>query len=480
MRQLDVISIAIKRPLAGHFASGEALKKRPIRTVPLGVGTGRWHNRGVGEKASNSHDCRVSRCAWATLFASAPAGATTGATHGGVVLAVAAGALGVLLVLAGVRWWLIRSPLRAARLALAAGADWQWQCDAELKVTEVQLGQRPMSGFDPRSLIGRKPWQIGPDTQAPPALLAHVAARAAFFDVAVPLGEGTEQQTFVFSGLPLATTDGGFAGYSGVARELTALLASARAAAAPPRELAELEVQHAERTRQLEVAVKELDSFSHSVSHDLRAPLRVVDGFANIVLEDYGEQLDDLGREHLKRIVAAGQRMNAMIDTLLSLSRMTSREIDPERVNLSRLAHELADELRSQDPARATEFVLTDGLVVDGDRTLLRLVLQNLMGNAWKFSAKVARPRVEFAARSENGKTIYLVRDNGAGFDMRFAEKMFGLFQRFHSSNEFPGTGVGLATVQRIVRKHGGRIWADSQPGQGATFSFTLWENGRH
>jgi signal transduction histidine kinase len=171
--------------------------------------------------------------------------------------------------------------------------------------------------------------------------------------------------------------------------------------------------------------------------------------------------------------------MNAMIDTLLSLSRMTSREIERERVDLSRLAGELADELRAQDPARATEFVLADGLVVDGDRTLLRLVLQNLLGNAWKFSAKVARPRVEFAARAENGRTVYLVRDNGAGFDMRFAEKMFGLFQRFHSSNEFPGTGVGLATVQRIVRKHGGRIWADSQPGQGATFSFTLWENGR-
>jgi len=225
--------------------------------------------------------------------------------------------------------------------------------------------------------------------------------------------------------------------------------------------------------------VKELDSFSHSVSHDLRAPLRVVDGFANIVLEDYGEQLDDLGREHLKRIIAAGTRMNAMIDTLLSLSRMTSREIECERVDLSRLARELADELRAQDPARTTGFVLADGLVCDGDRTLLRLVLQNLMGNAWKFSAKVAQPRVEFGSRAENGKPVYFVRDNGAGFDMRFAEKMFGLFQRFHSSNEFPGTGVGLATVQRIVRKDGGRIWADSQPGQGATFFFTLWENGR-
>jgi signal transduction histidine kinase len=433
----------------------------------------------VGEKASNSDDYRVSRCAWAALFASAPATATTGSTHGGVALAVVAGALAALVLVAVAHWWLRRSPLRAARLALAAGADWQWQCDADLKVVDIQLGQRPTNGFDARVLLGRKPWQIEPDTQAPASLLTQTSAGSAFFDVAVCVGNGSGQQTFVLSAVPLTTAEGRFDGYTGIARDCTALLATARAAAAPPRELAQLELQHAERTRQLEVAVKELDSFSHSVSHDLRAPLRVVDGFANIVLEDYGEQLDELGREHLKRIVAAGQRMNAMIDTLLSMSRMTSREIERERVDLSRLARELADELRSQDPARTTEFMVADDLVVDGDRTLLRLVLQNLLGNAWKFSAKVAQPRVEFAARSENGKTIYFVRDNGAGFDMRFAEKMFGLFQRFHSSNEFPGTGVGLATVQRIVRKHGGRIWADSQPGQGATFSFTLWENGR-
>jgi len=433
----------------------------------------------VGEKVSNSHDHRVSRCAWAALFASAPAAANTGATRGSMALAAIAGALAVLVLLALVRWWLLRSPLRAARLALAAGADWQWRCDGDLKVTDIELGHRAAAGFDARALVGRKPWQIEAETAAPPALLARIAAKAPFFDAPVTIGEGARQQTFVLSAIPLVTADGRFDGYTGVARELTGLLATARAAAAPPKELAQLEVQHAERTRQLELAVKELDSFSHSVSHDLRAPLRVVDGFANIVLEDYGDRLDDLGREHLKRIVAAGQRMNAMIDTLLSLSRMTSREIERERVDLSRLAHELADELRAQDPTRATEFVLAEGIAVDGDRTLLRLVLQNLMGNAWKFSGKVARPRLEFGTRAENGRNVYLVRDNGAGFDMRFAEKMFGLFQRFHSSNEFPGTGVGLATVQRIVRKHGGRIWADSQPGQGATFYFTLWENGR-
>jgi len=439
----------------------------------------RWHNRGVGENASKSHDCRAARCAWALLLVVAPATATPAAAQGSEALAAAAGALAALVVVAVVRWWLGRNPLRAARLALASGADWQWQCDADLNVVEVNLGQRADASFDPRVLVGRKPWQIEVDAPAPAQLRTQTAARAAFFDIAIGLGGAGDQRIFVLSGVPLVTADGRFDGYTGTARDATALIAAAHAAAAPPAELVQLEAQHAERTRQLELAVKELDSFSHSVSHDLRAPLRVVDGFANIVLEDYGDHLDDLGREHLKRIVAAGQRMNAMIDTLLSLSRMTSREIDRERVDLSRLARELADELRSQDPGRTTDFVLADRLVVEGDSTLMRLVLQNLMGNAWKFSAKVAQPRVEFGARDENGKTVYLVRDNGAGFDMRFADKMFGLFQRFHSSNEFPGTGVGLATVQRIVRKHGGRIWADSQPGQGATFFFTLWENGR-
>jgi len=201
------------------------------------------------------------------------------------------------------------------------------------------------------------------------------------------------------------------------------------------------------------------------------------------VLEDYGDRgkpLDDLGRDHLRRIVAASQRMNSMIETLLSLSRMTSRELARERVDLSQLARELVDDLRAQDHARAVEFVLAPDLRADGDSTLLRLVLQNLLGNAWKFTARGPQARIEFGARDEAGVRTYFVKDNGAGFDMRFAEKLFGLFQRFHSANEFPGTGVGLATVQKIIHRHGGRIWAEAvpapNPGHGATFYFTLWE----
>ena len=253
------------------------------------------------------------------------------------------------------------------------------------------------------------------------------------------------------------------------------------------RELAERTRELARRLRELDNAGRELDSLAHSVSHDLRAPLRVVDGFATIVLEDYGDRgksLDDLGRDHLRRIVAASQRMNSMIDTLLNLSRMTSRELASERVDLSQIARELADDLRDdlrlREPARSIEFVIGPGLTADGDPTLLRLVLQNLLGNAAKFSAKSRDARVEFGRNETSQLREFFVRDNGAGFDMRFAEKMFGMFQRLHSANEFPGTGVGLATVQKIIQRHGGRVWAEAVPapaeGHGATFYFTLWE----
>ena len=253
------------------------------------------------------------------------------------------------------------------------------------------------------------------------------------------------------------------------------------------RELAERTRELAGRLRELDNAGRELDSLAHSVSHDLRAPLRIVDGFATIVLEDYGDRgkpLDDLGRDHLRRIVAASQRMNSMIDTLLNLSRMTSRELTSERVDLSQIARELADDLRDdlriREPTRSIEFVIGPGLKADGDPTLLRLVLQNLLGNAAKFSAKSRDARVEFGRNEASQSAEFFVRDNGAGFDMRFAEKMFGMFQRLHSANEFPGTGVGLATVQKIIQRHGGRVWAEGVPapadGHGATFYFTLWE----
>jgi signal transduction histidine kinase len=358
---------------------------------------------------------------------------------------------------------------------LLAGADWCWRSDAAGTVAAVVPGRRAVVAFEPGALRGRKAWQLrGDDAPPPPALAAALASRVAFFDVAVELAPG---RVALLSGAPIWSGDR-CDGYAGIGREAIdpgrASAEEAGAAARQAARIAHLEAEQSERTRERELAGKDLDSFAHSVSHDLRAPLRVVDGFATIVLEDYGSRLDDLGRDHLRRIVAAGQRMNSMIDTLLELSRTTNRELRRERVDLSRIACELADELRRAEPSREVQFEIDPDLVVDGDRTLLQLVLQNLLGNAFKFTARATPARIELRRASDRGTPTFVVRDNGAGFDMRFADRLFGLFQRFHAQREFPGTGVGLATVQRIVHRHGGRIWAESQPGQGATFSFTL------
>ena len=223
-----------------------------------------------------------------------------------------------------------------------------------------------------------------------------------------------------------------------------------------------------------QAAVAEQAAFSYTISHDLRAPIRVIEGFGRILKEDYAAALDRVGRDHLDRVMAAAARMNHMIDALLSLSRLSAQPLAQQPVNLSQLAAFVIDDLRRSTPEREAEVVIAAGLLTDGDPTLLRMVLDNLLGNAWKYSAKVARARIVFERVQQGGRAVYQVRDNGAGFDMRFADRLFGVFQRLHSSSDFPGHGVGLASVRRIVRRHGGEIWADGEVGVGATFSFTL------
>ena len=227
-------------------------------------------------------------------------------------------------------------------------------------------------------------------------------------------------------------------------------------------------------TAQLEAANVELDAFAYSVSHDLRAPLRSIDGFSQALLEDYAGQLDAAGQDYLQRVRAATQRMATLIDDLLDLSRVTRSEMTIAPVDLSELARELATELTSGDPERHVEIVITPDVAVRADRGLLRVVLHNLMGNAWKFTGKRSDARIEVGVVAADGERAYYVRDNGAGFDMAYASKLFGAFQRLHRVTEFPGTGVGLATVQRIIHRHGGRVWAESAVGRGATFYFTL------
>ncbi len=225
---------------------------------------------------------------------------------------------------------------------------------------------------------------------------------------------------------------------------------------------------------QLEAANKELEAFSYSVSHDLRAPLRSLDGFSQALLEDYHDRLDDTGRDFLQRVRAASQRMATLIDDLLSLSRVTRGELQVREVDLSALAGAAVAELQKSDPEREVSFTIAPDLVVRADPGLLRIVLQNLLANAWKFTGKRPRARVEVGAMAHDGRRAFFVRDDGAGFDMAYAAKLFGAFQRLHASDEFPGSGIGLATVQRIIHRHGGEVWAEGTPGRGATFYFTL------
>lgn len=223
-----------------------------------------------------------------------------------------------------------------------------------------------------------------------------------------------------------------------------------------------------------EAAAQDSASFSYTVSHDLRAPLRAVDGFTRILKEDYGRQLDRIGNDHLDRVLAAAARMNAMIDAMLSLARLSSQPLARQPVNLSQLAGYITEDLRRSTPARDVRVDIEPDLQATGDPTLLRQVLENLLANAWKYTGRCAQAQIALRCKTVDGRRVFEVSDNGAGFDMRSAERLFGLFQRLHSANEFPGTGVGLASVKRIVHRHGGEIWAESTPGEGARFFFTL------
>jgi light-regulated signal transduction histidine kinase (bacteriophytochrome) len=236
----------------------------------------------------------------------------------------------------------------------------------------------------------------------------------------------------------------------------------------------ELEQRVVDRTAQLEAANKELESFAYSVSHDLRAPLRSIDGFSQVLVEDFGDRLGSDGHAPLLRIRAATQRMGHLIDDLLKMSQVTRAEIRKERVDLSSLALQVAAEAQQREPARPVAVKVAEGVFGEGDSRLLGLVFDNLIGNAFKFTAKTPEPRIEFGVGQDNGRPVYFVRDNGAGFDMAYEGKLFGAFQRLHTAADFAGTGIGLATVKRIIHRHGGRVWAEGAIDRGATFYFTL------
>jgi PAS domain S-box-containing protein len=237
---------------------------------------------------------------------------------------------------------------------------------------------------------------------------------------------------------------------------------------------AELEHRVAQRTIELEAINKELEAFSYSVSHDLRAPLRSIDGFSNKILKDYNNLFDDQGKDYFNRVMNASRHMGHLIDDLIKLARISRIDMNMEEINLSDMAGSIISELKESNPERKASINIQDNMIVTGDRNLMHVALNNLLGNAWKYTKNKAETEIEFATIQKDGQTVHFIKDNGAGFDMRYVDKLFGAFQRLHSLSEFEGTGIGLATVQRIVRRHKGTIWAESEVDKGTTFFFTL------
>lgn len=235
------------------------------------------------------------------------------------------------------------------------------------------------------------------------------------------------------------------------------------------------EIERMDRTLQLEVVNKEMEAFSYSVSHDLRAPLRSIDGFSQALVEDYESLFDAQGKDYLRRVRSAAQRMGLLIDDMLRLSRVTRAEMQTEDVDLSLMVKEITEQLIESDLARQVEFVIQPGVIVSGDKSLLKILLENLIDNAWKFTSKQVSAKIEFGEIQEEQDRVLFVRDNGVGFDMAYAGKLFTPFQRLHAESDFPGSGIGLAIVQRVVHRHEGRIWAEGEINHGAVFYFTLW-----
>ncbi len=273
------------------------------------------------------------------------------------------------------------------------------------------------------------------------------------------------------TGKPIFDKDGVMIGVLDTALDISALMLAEEEIHTLNKEL---EQRVAERTTQLEAVNKELESFAYSVSHDFRAPLRALDGFSASLNEKYADQLDEQGRHYLKRISNAALYMSDLVDALLKLSRITRTDLKEQVVDISHVSEEILKELQVAEPERRVKVTVEPGLSAKGDFALLKAALENLLGNAWKFSSKEAQAEIEVGRTTVEGEAVFFVRDNGVGFNMAYADKLFGAFQHLHKVDEFPGTGIGLATVQRIINRHGGRIWAESEPGQGATFYLTL------
>ena len=419
-----------------------------------------------------------SLCVLAALLALTLAGASALWAHrsGGVpplvpwLLAggIAAAAVGVCSAL--LRQGALEAASRDARLEARALADlldgWQWRSDAAHRLTLLRPPRHGAAATGLETALQQPLWQVfGADGAAAAALRAVVEAGRELDGLRVGHARADGiALAFELNAVSKSDAAGRFGGYIGVARACGAGPAPAEdaVAASPP-------------PAPVPAAAGDADFFNASVAHDLHAPVRVLGGFARILKEDYGPQLDRIGNDHLDRLLAAALRMGAMIDALLALSRLSAQPLRRQPVDLSALAEGVIDELRRQSPGREVTVHIEPGLHAEGDPTLLHIALDNLLGNAWKYTArKTCGAVIRFERSEHGGRGAYRVRDNGAGFDMRYAGQLFELFTRLHGAGEFKGSGVGLASVRRIVRRHGGEIWADAAVGHGANFHFTL------
>ncbi len=415
-------------------------------------------------------------CALVAAMASAPCIAADGAPaaasdHPSLALPLAILALllaGSLIACAWLarRHLRLRDELHTTREQARQLADlldvWHWRSGPDHRLTTLRPPQGTAVGDWPGASSALLWEQF--DSSDAAALQACAQTGAPIADVAVNLQTPQGALPCRLRGSAVLDAEGRFQGYVGIAR----VLAGDSKAPVPQAD------GTAASARAVAPAPSERDSFAYTVSHDLRAPIRVVEGFTKILKEDYGRLLDRIGNDHLDRILGAASRMNSMIDALLALSQLSTQPLARQPVNLSQLAGFVADDLQRESPQRRVQLTIEPGLQVQGDPTLLRVLLENLLGNAWKYTARTGEPQIRFGRERTPRGEVFVVSDNGAGFDMRFADRLFGVFQRLHSASDFKGTGVGLASVRRIVRRHGGDIWAEAEVERGASFYFTL------
>ncbi len=459
---------AAAQPTVGRFHRGSAVAFGIAIVVLVGAGIASWIS--VRNTTSTSHDLQDTLTVVSTLDKSISDVTTLQLTSRMYLASRDPRILDAYLQ--------AQVAVRADMAALAATAEADPEraaaaarIDSEVKAFETMLavGVPQTSGAQPLAVTPASGEAVGILGQSTRSLMNTMKAteNAKLQDNAAAADEAANQTLLVTSGLTVVAVIMLAATFVAMNRQIRRRqLAEGR--------LAGMLVEARKLNKTAEDANRELEAFCYSVSHDLRAPLRTIDGFSQALAEDFGPVLSDDGQHLLTRIRAATQRMGQLIDDLLGLSRVTRGEFEPADVDLSELADSIVAELRAQEPGRKVSVSIQPKVAAEGDSRLLGVVMDNLLRNAWKYTGRRDEASITFGAKEIDGELAYFVKDNGAGFDMQYADKLFGVFQRLHHANDFPGTGVGLATVQRIVFRHGGRVWAEAAPDRGATFYFTL------